>query len=462
MAGYTHTTLSSALSSLALRLGDPDNVYWKSAELTAYIIEALRTWQAFTSFYRDRQVFNTAANEPFYDLSQTGLLPAGVFDYNVTDRNLVSIINYHLLEPQLSGGWTWTGTDQFSLAQVVEALQRRRDRFLGESGVVITKMDIATVVSLPSGRIAIPDTIIDIRRAAWMVTDPDDNTRTIGSQLWRDDEFSMQAFKSDWMETPDDPPQVYSVSLTPPASVQVGPIPSLGGELQVCAVKSGQPLDVTTGVLLGIPDDLAWGIKWGALADLLMADGQGTDLQRAQYCESRYQQAVALAVLNPAVLETQLNGVFLPNGSIFEMDAYLSSWQSTFERPQFAGMAGRNLMALGNRPDGVYSVTLDLARNMVVPSAAGDYLQVGREDLDTILDYAQHIAAFKEGGQDFTETMQLLQNFLKAAGEKNARLRQAAFYNDALRQAGLKQPGDVPRLDIPRTAQYESTITNSR
>lgn len=449
---YTNTTLAQALTALSIRLSDSDNTYWTVAEKTAYIVEGLRTWQAFTSSYRNRQTFNTVANISFYDL--TSLLPAGVFDYNITDRRQISVILYHILENQLTGGFGWGGTDQFSLPQIVGALTRRRNQFLGDTGCVVHR-EVVNFVPTPSGRVDLDEKVIDIRRADWL----DGSTPQVASTLWREDEFSINAYKPGWRQDPTDPPLVYSVSLTPPVSLQLAPIIANVGQVGLCTVRSDVDLDVNTGVLLRVPDDLAWGVKWGAMADLLGSDGPGRDVERAAYCEGRYKQAVELARLNPSILETDIQDIPINSDSITEMDMYKPNWQNDSGQPEVMGMAGRNLLAFGDTPDASYGVGLDMIPNMPTPSLLTDFLQVGRDAIDTILDYAQHLASFKMGGADFSMTAHLYVNFIKQAGLVNARIRQASFYNDALRQPALKQSAVVPRLDIPRSAEYENKIT---
>ena len=69
----------------------------------------------------------------------------------------------------------------------------------------------------------------------------------------------------------------------------------------------------------------------------------------------------------------------------------------------------------------------------------GDYVDIGSEDLDAILNYAQHVATFKEGGQEFQATMGQMQGFLQAAGERNAMLKASAKYR---KWAGLDDARD--------------------
>src|SRR5262245_8812169 len=123
---YTQPTLVQARAALASRLNDPGMVQWVSNELDGYLREALRTWNAWTLTFRDQGSFVTTLAEPFYDLpTQLPLLRA----YTVTNWDLVTDLQYALIEPAAPGG-TWTGTEQFSLDQLSVAIQRRRDQFL--------------------------------------------------------------------------------------------------------------------------------------------------------------------------------------------------------------------------------------------------------------------------------------------------------------------------------------------
>lgn len=432
---YTHTTLATARATLATRLNDPNLVQWAAAELNLYIQEALRFWQALTGFYRDRVTLATANNTAFYDLT-TAIAQAGVFDYNVTDANLVNLIEYHLLEPATI---PWSGTDQFTLAQVTQALQGARDQFLVDTGCVVTRTANVAVPGPPVSRVPLADTVMDVRRAAFI------DQAGVVSNLFRDNELSGRAWQSAWATSPTNPPQAFSVSLTPPVALQLIPAQATPGEIDLISVSSGPALNPAGPVKMSVPDDFAWAVKFGALADLLSNDGQNTDAARAQYCEQRYQQGVKLAMLNPSVMYPQIGDVVLDVGSVFDMDVWRPGWQNSTGTPDYLGMAGRNLIGLSKVPNGVFSVSLDLIRNMVVPVADGDFLQVGRETLDVITDYAQHLAMFKEGGAEFEQTFALVENIIRLAATQNARLKAAD-----LLEAPLKLPAQLQELEMPR------------
>lgn len=438
--GYQQITQAQALAVIAERLGDPNKIYWTLAELRLYLAEALRTWQAQTSWYRGTATLTVTPGTPWYDLATT-LASVNPLGYNVTDQYLVSQILYQLLEPQLVAG-AWVGTDQFDLAQVQSAVQNRLNRFIGDSGVVLTYISQASGITPPGTRALVQPTIIDMRRLAWI------SVAGVASVLWRANEWEMNSFKVGWIQNPADPPQVYSMSVTPPASIQVAPAATEDGTLEMLVVNSGPTLNLAAATtLLNIPDDFTWGVKWGALADLLNQDGQCKDPVRAQYCEQRYQEAVQLAIAFPAVLQGRVNGVPIFTSSVFDMDAFATGWENrTPATPEIIGIEGRNILALSPAPVLGTVVAFDVAANMAVPASDAALLQVPPDVLDVIMDYTQHLASFKMGGSEFIQTMGLYQNFIALAGAYNERLRQLDFYELAMRAPALVSKEQVTRI----------------
>src|SRR5262245_20496202 len=369
---YAHKTCQEINDDLAQRLEDPGKVFWKSQELCLYINEAFRTFGHLSSFWRNRGTFPTVANTAFYDLPTQ--LPT-LLGYTVTDRSLIEIMQYHLLEAATSQS-VWNGTDMFNMAEVAAAIQRRRDQFLADTGVVLTNF-LLNIVPPPSGRVTLPDSVIDVRRAAWLGSAPLDYY----THMWRDDEFALTAGDPTWSISPGTP-NAYSVMAPPPIRMQLSPAPQDSGLLDMVTVNAGNALTpATIESLLGIPDNTAWIVKWGALADLLGRDGQGRDPVRAAYCEMRYRQGVELTRLLPVIVHAELNGVPSIPGSLASHDMGSPNWQNITGAPEEILVAGNNLIALANVPDDVYSVTLDVVASRptglcVCPTSAG-FLQLG-------------------------------------------------------------------------------------
>ena len=431
---YTHANYLQFRRHLASRLGDAGNVFYSDAELSLYVIEGLRTWQAMTGYWRDRGSFNTSNATAFYDLS--AVLQTGLYDYNVKDQDLASVMQYHLLEP--ANNWniskTWAGTDMFVMSDLTNALQRRRDQFLKDAGVVLTN---ATIFPPPpsSGRVVLGDTVIDIRRLAWK-----DSSSNYVSPLFRSTEFSFDAFQPGWSMNPGQVPLEYSVAAAPPLAIQLAPSPLSSGSLDLAGVNAGTVLDVSVGVLMGIPDNFSWVVKWGALADLFSRDGQSSDPFRAAYCQQRYDDGVLLARSASSVLHAQIDGQDIQTESLYDLDVYNPPWQTGTGSPKIMAIAGLNLVALGPVPDATgYSVVVDVIRNAALPALDADYLQLGREELDAVLDYCEHIASLKMGGEEFQSTIPLYQRFVQAASIYNDRLKSSVVYIEAMGQLSQRE-----------------------
>lgn len=413
MPGYAHITYAQLQTELTNRLDDLSNVFWSVPEIQLYLLEALRSWQAFAHFWRDRMTFSTIANTIFYDLTQqTGtLLPL-----TVKDSDLCSVMLYHLLEPQLNAG-TYVGTDMFQLADFTKALERRRNQFLLEAGMVLTRQ-VLNWPAPPISRSPIDDRTIALRRVAWI--DPGG----VFTTLWRSSEWSASAYNRGWENAPGVAPSEYSTAAEPSVTLQVIPPPQNSGQVELLSILAGATLNPSVGVLLGIPDDFSWVVKWGALADMLRKTGQSHDELRASYCEQRYNEGVALALVHTSAVQGLINGAQAQIQAVKSFDTFNTNWQNVAAgKPTDLALASWNMLAVSPQPDNVgYSVTLDLVRNAVLPVNAGDLIQLGREELDAILDLAEHLAMFKIGGNEFMETVPLYQNFQRVAAVYNETL----------------------------------------
>jgi hypothetical protein len=441
---YTQITLADLEAALFQRLGD--QVFYSNTgsfpECKLYINEALRVWNSLANFWRDRVVIQTTANQSFYKITDPAVVtnPPNLLVPTLTDSDLVAEIMYHLLEsqplqPDPIDTTTWRGTDMFTLPWVLGALTRRRDQFLHETAITLNNTLVSGVVS-SEGRMNLPETMLDVRRVSWVDYAAGHN------HLWRMDEWEAQAQLPTWAYNPEAPPTGFSLILTPPVRIQLVPPPALGGRLDMLSSNSGTAL--TGGVLLGIPDDWAWAIKWGALADLLSNEGQGKDPDRAAYCEERFQQALAVARHDPDVLWAQVNGRPVTLMALQDLDSGYPTWQDETGTPAYLAVE-RDMVAVYPVPDGVYSVTLDVLRPAPIPVLSTDVVQFGPEILDTIIAYAQHIAAFKEGGAEFASTKLQFNDLLRLAADYNSKLSALAVFRDVLEDRSTRDEDRTPR-----------------
>jgi hypothetical protein len=429
---YNHITYSEFCDLLAVRLGDEDKVFFIPDELKRLTLESLRFWNSAAQYHRDRGSFSTTSNTPFYDLNLLDKSGTKLLSRAVTDQSLCTEIKYSLLEPNPTDQTTFT--EMFTASALTNALEKRRNQFLVETGMIISVSEIS-VPSPSTARVELSDTVIDVRRAAWK--DADNHYRN----LWQTDDKALTSFVSSWDSGT---PEVYSRINTPLVSVQLQPSPLDVGSLHLLTVDAGQALDLS-GVILGIPDDYAWVIKYGALCDLFSQDGLAKDPLRADYCETRWKEGVELARIAGSLMNAEINGVPCQLTTLNDLDVNDSSWQHTSGEPSIIAVVGFNLIALSSVPDGIYSVVGDVVRNCPLPVNDADPLQVGREYIDALLDYAVHVAMLKVGGGEFGSTIGAYQRVLRLAAIHNERLRAQADNFDSLSDTNQDEQKERPR-----------------
>jgi hypothetical protein len=442
---YTYLSFDAAVQILAGRLGDPSAIYWNQpGELLNCIIEAVRFEQLLTAGYKQKIAFTTTANNSFYDLTNGTAVPNSPFIYKSTDVEVANNMLAALLEPPLPATGPWIGTGQFTFGQLQNAMQHRLNRILSTTGCSVSATLIAGP-SPPTDLALLPTGILDLRRADWAPL-PAPST-PFAYALGRMDEWAEQAYVPGAAQNPG-LPYGYSVFGTPPEAIRMIPPPLDVGNVGLLYVPAAPVVNLSAAspVVLGIPDDLSAALKWGSLAELLITDGQSRDSARSTYCEQRYQEYIQLATMYPSVLLADVNNVSCGVGSVFDLDFYQPSWRQTSGQPGFVGMCGLNMACIGQTPDAAYGIGLICAVPMPVPPFE-DYLQVSRSQIDPVLDYAQHIASFKMGGVEFTNTAGLFQNLITQATVANARLNAVAFYREQLQQPAHKSEMQVPRLE---------------
>lgn len=431
---YTYISWGNLKTQLSSRLGDSSRVFWIADEIEVILTEALRTFGILSGFWRERGTFNTVSGTAFYDLP-TNL--GSLLGYSVTDRNIIKSLQYSLLESASSQS-SWGGTEMFTYDDIVRAIERRTSQFLQDTGIIVTRSTM-NVPPPPIGRVDLSDNIIDVRRLVWI----DSYGRYY--PLWREDEFAMTAYDVNWSVNPGTP-ICYSVMAVQPVQIQLGPIPIASATAELLTVNAQATLDPgTTATILTLPDDLTWIIKWGALADLLGIDGAARDMSRAKFCEQRYQQGVQLTRMLGCILQTQINGVSVQPNTVFDLDAADPNWQNKSGTPKDVGIAGWNQICTSPVPNGVYSITIDVIRKTPIPANDNAFVEVGREQLDMILDYAEHLALFKVGGAEFAATGRQAENFLLQSISYNQRLGAAARYVITPKEFSQKEKQSRPR-----------------
>jgi len=428
-ARFKWITLVKARAALAGRLADPNMTFWTSAELNLYLTEALRTWNALTEIWNVDVAF-TPCSMVWYDF---GTLIGSPRMRTVTDAYLYTVMQYHLLE-QSTGALPWGGTSQFTLADLQFALQRAQDEMIQMVDCNLANISVSSSVN--SRRTMFQDNVLDAIRARFVPAVGLANTMT------REDTLAFNSFEPDAMQTPSTP-QAWSLITDPPLGMDVDTAPNVPGSYDVIALQSGPTFAPPNQTVLGVPDDWSWVAKWGALADLLGRESEATDRQRADYCLKRYQTGLQIMRQSNWIVQGQINGVPCDTPSLREMDGFAPEWQD--DPNAWPGVVTAGIDFAAPCPVASPSVLMTVVANAPVPVNDTDYVQVSRDAFDVILDYAQVLAAFKMGGEDFASTKDLEQNFFKYAAQTNKRLLKTGLFVDTIRSEGKRQNEYQPR-----------------
>lgn len=450
---YKYATLTDAQNALLSRLynsgiqGQPSASFWTRDECTVYLTEALRAWNAYTGFQRGEFTFDidTVANHGsnWYDLPSVS---GSLRPYTVTDQYLVNEIEYHLLEPLTalnpSSGSpaVWAGSNQFALSDILDALTRRQNETLTQTGCTITQASTPAAIAK---RTTLTDATLDIRRVAWIPVSGQGYVDTILRQA---DIWEKQAFDPSWTAAASGYPRVWMQASEPPPAFDVDVVPAVPGTYDVLTVNSGPTSNATSAQLMAVPDDWSWVPKWGALSDLLSREANAKDVMRAQYCQSRFLQDCAIMRDAPAVLGMQLNGFPLFVDAVRNGDDFNPSWQAQAAAiPTSCYAAGLNIVGFPN-PDQIYNVLASVVQNQPVPTSGSDFIQIARGDFDCMIDEAYHIAMWKSGGEEFSRTIPLHQKFLQQASLYNRKLTEYGQFSLDMKGISQREEKRNPRL----------------
>jgi hypothetical protein len=426
---YNYITFGQAKQLLANRLYDETGVFWTAAERALYIREALRTWQALTSqWVADYTQTLNSSSANWLSLNVAG----SPRQHTVTDADLYAIIQYHLLEPVV-GASAWTGTPQFSLSDLTNAFSNRQNEILQATACNVQQLAPISLVA-NTRRAALADTILDVRRARFLPV--------VGAKatLWREDSAAWGFFASGYRQT-SQTPRNYTCSAQPPLTLDVDYPPNVSGNLDLLAVTSGNNPSPPSGVLLSIPDDWSWVLKWGMLGDLFGKESEARNEQKMQYCNARFMEGLQLMQALPWVLGAEINNVPTGIEAVKERDMYDYGWEDSSTTRQSVIVAGVDLLSVANRPTGstTLGLTLQVVQNAPLPNLDADPVQVSRDVLDVVLDYAFHIATFKESVKDIMDSMPLFDNFRKAASSMSAHLSQLGPFLDVMKSYGRRE-----------------------
>jgi len=438
---FNQTTFLTARQQLAARLADPSMSFWSDNELKFYIQQALRQYNSLVWWWKEDFTFNNSSSTNVW--SSLATLTGSPRIRSVTDSYCYSEMEYMLLEPNCAGG-PWTGTNQFSISDISQALQRRRDEMIQVSNC---NQALLTGIAITPNtrRTYVPSNVIDVARVRYIPSVVSPATQPPPPvTLYRDDTVAQEFYESPLYQQPSGTPNTYSLSSEPPLAFDVDIPPDQPGTYEAIVLQQGASFNPPTSTLLGIPDDFSYVAEWGALADLLGRESEAKDQERAEYCMKRYQDGLNLMQKAPWIMLGQVNRQAVSIDSIVSSDNYSPEWDSDPSGfGPFIVAGGIDMIA---SPTG-QSTGMTVLGNMPIPVADGDYLQIPPSDLDIIMDLSQARASFKLGGAEWKSALELEKRAIMACSAENSRLRSLGLYSDVLDQRGQAQERSMNRYN---------------
>ena len=426
---YSWLTLTQAVNALQGRLANV--TFWTQAELIVYITEALRLWNALTEQWNQDFIYTGTSA-----WVNTGTQVGSPRLRSVTDTYLYTQMQYMLLENPTGGG-TWTGTSQFTLADLQFALQKRVTEMIQATNCNLVNPN--PLAATPgTRRTQLADTILEPQRLRFLPAAGFGNNNT----LTREDTQAFQYFEPGYLQN-QGTPQSWSVSSEPPLAIDVDIAPDSPGAYDLIALQSGPVFAPPAASLLGVPDDFSMIAMYGALGDLLGRESEATDRQRAAYCLKRFTDGITIMRQSNWLLQASIDNVPVDTPAMYEMDAYSPEWQDSTTIWPVVVQGGPDFV---NSPNaGTGAVDLTLVANAPIPQTLSSFVQVSRDVFDVVLSYAQRLAAFKMGGAEWNATEGLEQDFYRAAATTNKRLMHIGIFTDILKSEGRREEVLVPR-----------------
>jgi hypothetical protein len=438
MPAFSWITYAEAKTELAIRLGDPSNIFWSDTELGVYLFEAMRVYNALCQYWS--QDYAVDLFPPLSANWQSANTAGSPRQQTLTDTDIYTMIEYHLMESPT--GRDWSGTNQFNITDIAKACSRRRNEILQVAACNMIESSIP--VSPGTSVVAIPDEFLDVRRVRWVPVEGDP------ASLQRGDALSFQRYTPGYRQD-DDSPSRWDVLGSPPQQLTLDTNVPVPGKVQVLGMNGAADFDPPHPSSLFLPDDWSWVLKFGAMADILSMEQEGKDLERAAYCRLRYTEGLKLMQTMPWVLQGFINNESVDIQPLAGADRYNYEWQSRATAYPEIVIGGIDIFALSptpQRPPAQVAVTLKVVANAPVPNNDKSDIQVPRDAMAAILDEAQHLAIFKMGGAEAKAATKLHQNFVRFCLNVNARLRESGIFSEDLRLAVPRQDEQQERFSI--------------
>lgn len=206
---------------------------------------------------------------------------------SISDQTVLNDIQLTLLETANSGA-SWS-SNKWTASEVVGYANKRQYDFLRRTGILLKRSNLNTFAYV--NRLELATDHIETHRVVWRDINVSPNVYT---EIPRSDGYEADHAVLDWPANAATLPAAYTDGEVPSLQLQLMPAPSVGGQVQVLHSYLSTLL-TAAGVNFIVPDEFVPALKWGIMADMLGKVGRAHDPARAEYCESRYAEAVEAA-----------------------------------------------------------------------------------------------------------------------------------------------------------------------
>ena len=419
---YTEIQFGALKSQLALALGDAGKVFFQDEELARYLYEALTVYQSFSNYWKETALYSPVAGARWNVLSDpaTGLvnsLGENALQNQLTDRDLLCYVFEALIEDVPADFTTsWGLTEQFTEDEIIAALNRVYHKFFIDSGALVRT--ISQVLSPNQEYYDLPERVVDVMGVAYIPV-----ASTSRYPLYKTGRGDYDAIQG-YGELTSGVPASWSLD-SDTMRLRIFPPPIDTGSLEILVYKipATDLSPKSSATNLEIPPNLWWILKYGILADLLRHDGQSPDWARAEYCQQRWDDGMKLISLAiPTIINARINNRQVPQTDVIEEDSYQAGWA------QETGIGNRVInaswdfvsicpvRAIGADPT---SVELLLSQRVRLPENDTSIVQLPKEAVNPILEYAKHIAMLKISGAEFAQTLNAYKILFETAMQYN-------------------------------------------
>jgi len=201
------------------------------------------------------------------------------------DQDLLSEVQYALLEPVVDGGQTWA-SEVWEREDVLASYNAAIWSLLRDTHAIVSFVTIPQAAAA-NGIVALP--------ADWMATVAVgylDSVTQARTPLPPTDRFEADLGSPQWEDTPGTP-LAYNEQEGDTQQLTLVPANAADGTVDLLYIAR-PPASTGEGALIPLPEELCSGVKYKLLGFLLQTVGRLIDPDRSAYCSQRYDLAITV------------------------------------------------------------------------------------------------------------------------------------------------------------------------